>query len=65
MNSGGREGHPLQGGVFLQHFVPEETPWVHLDIAGTADTEKETPLYGKGATGWGVRTVVEWVASRR
>ena len=35
-------------------------PWAHLDIAGVADTEKELPYYGKGATGWGVRTLVEW-----
>ncbi len=64
VNSGGREGHPLQGAVFLQHFVPNGTPWMHMDIAGTADTEKETPLYKKGATGWGVRTLIEWASER-
>jgi leucyl aminopeptidase len=63
VNSGGREGHPLQGAVFLRHFVPDEIPWMHMDIAGTADTEKETPLYKKGATGWGVRTLVEWASA--
>jgi leucyl aminopeptidase len=62
VNSGGREGHPLQGGAFLSYFVPEGTPWAHLDIAGVADTERELPLYGKGATGWGVRTLVEWAS---
>lgn len=62
VNSAGREGHPLQGGAFLSYFVPEGTPWAHLDIAGVADTEKELPLYGKGATGWGVRTLVEWAS---
>jgi leucyl aminopeptidase len=78
VNSGGREGHPLQGGAFLSFFVPWEgsagsaggegsvpfIPWAHLDIAGVADTEKELPYYRKGATGWGVRTLVEWVAGR-
>jgi leucyl aminopeptidase len=75
VNSGGREGHPLQGGAFLSFFVPGGTgdlpegrnglvPWAHLDIAGVADTEKELPYYAKGATGWGVRTLVEWVTSR-
>lgn len=81
VNSGGREGSPLQGGAFLSFFVPGGTgdaaastngqagatalvPWAHLDIAGVADTEKELPYYGKGATGWGVRTLVEWVAAR-
>ena len=63
VNSAGREAHPLQGGAFLSHFVPESVPWAHLDIAGVADTEKEHPLYARGATGWGVRTLVEWVLS--
>lgn len=62
VNSGGREGHPLQGGAFLSYFVPADLPWAHLDIAGVADTEKDLPLYGKGATGWGVRTLVEWAS---
>jgi leucyl aminopeptidase len=68
VNSGGREGHPLQGGAFLSYFVKydgdDKTPWAHLDIAGVADTERELPLYAKGATGWGVRTLVNWVAAR-
>jgi leucyl aminopeptidase len=75
VNSGGREGHPLQGGAFLSFFIPGGTgdspdgnndlvPWAHLDIAGVADTEKELPYYAKGATGWGVRTLVEWVSGR-
>jgi leucyl aminopeptidase len=66
VNSAGREGHPLQGGAFLSYFVPENgsTPWAHLDIAGVADTEKELPYYAKGATGWGVRTLVQWVSGR-
>ena len=66
VNSGGREGHPLQGGAFLSHFVPRDdsVPWAHLDIAGVADTDKELPYYGKGATGWGVRTLVEWATAR-
>jgi leucyl aminopeptidase len=64
VNSGPREAHPLQGGAFLSYFVPETTPWAHIDIAGVADTEKELPYYAKGATGWGVRTLVEWVTSR-
>jgi len=73
VNSGGREGHPLQGGAFLSYFVPGGAgdsdrnglvPWAHLDIAGVADTEKELPYYAKGATGWGVRTLVEWVSRK-
>jgi leucyl aminopeptidase len=64
VNSAGKYASPLQGGVFLSHFVPDGTPWAHLDIAGPAETEKELPYYGKGATGWGVRTLVEWVERR-
>jgi leucyl aminopeptidase len=64
VNSGPREATPLQGGAFLSYFVPEKLPWIHIDIAGVADTEKELPYYSKGATGWGVRTLVEWVSAR-
>jgi leucyl aminopeptidase len=66
VNSAGREGHPLQGGAFLSYFVPQDNSvrWAHLDIAGVADTEKDLPYYGKGSTGWGVRTLVEWVRSK-
>jgi leucyl aminopeptidase len=66
LNSAGREGAPLTGAAFVSHFVPRDgsVPWAHFDIAGVADTEKELPCYAKGATGWGVRTLVEWAASR-
>ena len=66
VNSAGREGHPLQGGAFLSYFIPDDpkTPWVHLDIAGVADQDKESALYSKGANGWGVRTLVQWVKSQ-
>jgi len=64
VNSAGREAHPLQGAAFLSYFVPEKLPWAHLDIAAVADTEKTMPYYEKGATGWGVRTLVEWIASK-
>jgi leucyl aminopeptidase len=70
VNSGAaRNASPLQGGAFLTWFVkwqgPDAIPWAHLDIAGVADTEKELPLYARGSTGWGVRTLVEWVTMRR
>lgn len=66
VNSAGRYASPLQGGAFLSYFVPRDgsVPWAHLDIAGVADTEKELPYIGKGSTGWGVRTLVEWITSR-
>jgi leucyl aminopeptidase len=66
VNSAGRWASPLQGGAFLSYFVPRDgaVPWAHFDIAGVADTNKELPYYAKGATGWGVRTLVEWVTHR-
>jgi leucyl aminopeptidase len=61
MNSGGRFGGALAAGKFLEQFVGD-TPWVHLDVAGTAYTEKDHPWQMKGATGAMVRTLVELVA---
>ena len=49
----------ITAGLFLEAFV-EKTPWVHLDIAGPAFAEKEViPYMPKGATGFGVRTMLE------
>lgn len=55
-NSPGREGHAIMGGAFVGEFA-EGTPWVHLDIAGTATTEKEHDLGPAGATGVMARTL--------
>jgi leucyl aminopeptidase len=43
------------GAKFIQSFVKPGTPWAHLDIAGVAWADKETPSVPKGAAGWGVR----------
>ncbi len=56
-NTGGRKGGAITGAKFLQHFVGD-TPWVHLDIAGTSETDKEKGYQSKGATGVMVRTLV-------
>ncbi|RSK28419.1 leucyl aminopeptidase [Bacillus sp. HMF5848] len=56
-NSPGRDGHAIFAGTFLGEFA-EETPWVHLDIAGTATTKSEYPLGPSGGTGAIVRTLV-------
>ncbi|MEP6757250.1 MAG: leucyl aminopeptidase [Chthonomonadales bacterium] len=60
-NSGGRPGGANCAAAFLKEFV-DDTPWVHLDIAGTATTDKATHL-AKGPTGAMVRTFVQ-VATR-
>ena len=59
-NSGGREASPITAGMFLEEFV-DNAPWAHLDIAGTAWADKETGYQPKGATGFGVRLLVDWV----
>lgn len=56
-NSGGRYGGAITGALFVGEFVGD-TPWVHLDIAGTARSEKDYGYIVKGATGVGVRTLV-------
>ncbi|MBM7714004.1 leucyl aminopeptidase [Bacillus thermophilus] len=59
-NSPGREGHAIMGGAFLAEFA-EDTPWVHLDIAGTATSKKSSELGPSGATGVMVRTLATLV----
>jgi leucyl aminopeptidase len=59
-NIGGRWGGAITAAKFLGEFV-ENTPWVHLDIAGTFYTEKEKGYTTKGATGVPVRTLVNLV----
>jgi len=54
MNVGGRDGGAITAAQFLQRFVKPETPWIHLDIAGTALLKTDSTLAPKGATGWGV-----------
>jgi leucyl aminopeptidase len=56
-NTGGRKGGAITGAKFLQRFVGD-TPWVHLDIAGTFETDKEKGYQAKGGTGVMVRTLV-------
>lgn len=60
-NSGGREGHCILGGAFLKEFVEPGVPWAHLDIAGVAATSKDLPYAPKGATGFGIRLLVEYL----
>ena len=61
-NTGPRGGGSITAALFLKQFV-KETPWAHLDIAGTVWTEKENGYNSAGATGYGVRTLVNWVLS--
>jgi leucyl aminopeptidase len=56
-NTGGRPGGAETAGAFLKNFVAE-TPWIHLDVAGTAYSEGETSYLAKGPTGIPVRAFV-------
>ena len=53
-NVGTRAGGSITAAQYLQRFVKEGTPWIHLDIAGVASVKAPTDLSPKGATGWGV-----------
>jgi leucyl aminopeptidase len=57
-NTGGRAGGAITGALFIKEFAGD-LPWVHMDIAGTAWAEDAKPYQPKGATGVGVRTLVE------
>ena len=59
-NVAGREAGTSTAGAFLSNFVGE-TPWVHLDIAGTGWTSKTGPTQPRGATGVGVRMLLEYL----
>ena len=56
-NTGGRYGGAITAAMFVGEFA-EDTPWVHLDIAGTAWSNDEKPYLAKGPTGVPVRTLV-------
>lgn len=56
-NVGGRPAGTITGGWFLREFVGE-TSWAHIDIAGTAWSEKDEPHQVEGATGSGTRTLI-------
>jgi leucyl aminopeptidase len=59
-NVGGRKAGTITAAYFLREFV-EETPWAHLDIAGTAWNDSNKPYLSVGPTGIGVRTLVKLV----
>ena len=62
-NTGERYGGALTAGLFLKDFVGD-TPWVHVDLAGPSNADKEFGHIAKGGTGFGVATIVEYLAPR-
>jgi leucyl aminopeptidase len=61
-NTGPRAGGAITAALFLKQFV-KDTPWAHLDVAGPVWSEKENGYNNPGGTGYGVRTLVNWVLS--
>jgi leucyl aminopeptidase len=61
-NTGGRWGGACTAAEFLKVFV-DDTPWIHLDIAGMAWVEDSKPYIAKGPSGVAVRSILEWVRS--
>lgn len=61
-NTGPRPGGSITAALFLKQFV-KETPWAHLDIAGPVWADKDEGCNPAGATGYPVRTLVNWVMS--
>ncbi|MEA2511947.1 MAG: leucyl aminopeptidase, partial [Thermomicrobiales bacterium] len=61
-NTGGRAGGAITAALFIEHFA-EGLPWAHLDIAGSNRANKSRPYTPKGATGVGVRTLLEYATA--
>jgi leucyl aminopeptidase len=61
-NTGPRGGGSITAALFLKEFV-KDTPWAHLDVAGPVWSDKENGVNNSGATGYPVRTLVNWVLS--
>jgi len=62
-NSGGRKASPCKGAAFLHQFIKKETPWAHLDIAGTAYLTETRTYHPTLATGVGVRLLINFLES--
>ncbi len=64
-NTGGRSAGCIVAAMFLKEFVSDKTPWAHLDIAGVANTTKPLPTCPAGATGFGVRLLIDYLQHRK
>jgi leucyl aminopeptidase len=63
-NIGGRPAGSITAAQFLQRFIQDGMPWIHLDIAGTALLKSSSDLAPAGATGWGVRALNQLIADK-
>ncbi len=60
-NIGGRHAGAITGAQFIKRFVENDTPWAHLDVAGTAMGSPASEINQSWASGWGVRLLNEFV----
>ena len=63
-NTGPRPGGSITAALFLKEFVAKDTAWAHIDIAGPVWSDKGKGVNPPGATGYGVRTLVNWVLAQ-
>ena len=61
-NTGPRPGGSITATLFLKQFI-KDTPWMHLDVAGPVWADAPSGVNNKGATGFPVRTLINWVSS--
>ena len=62
LSFGGSHGGAIIAALILQEFVGG-VPWAHLDIAGPAFAESDNIICPKGGTGFGVRTLIQFLSS--
>ena len=63
-NTGPRPGGSITAALFLKEFVGQDMAWAHIDIAGPVWSDKGKGVNPAGATGYGVRTLVNWVCAQ-
>ncbi len=63
-NTGPRAGGSITAALFLEEFFHESIKWAHIDIAGTCWTDKNKGINPSGATGFGVKTLVQWIKNK-
>ena len=63
-NTGPRAGGSITAALFLEEFFDKEIKWAHIDIAGTCWTDKNKGINPSGATGFGVKTIVQWIKNK-
>ena len=64
-NTGPRAGGSITAALFLEEFFDNDIKWAHIDIAGTCWTDKNKGINPSGATGYGVKTLVQWIRNKQ